>query len=370
MDFNPNEDNIVRVQASHLRKKLDDYFAAEGKDEPIRISVPKGGYVPHFEPKAEAIAEPELGIPKVDPPLARRWVVVLASSTGLLAIVCLVLALRLGAAASPGPANAARPARHDVFWPRVFGGGRQAGVVVADSCLVMLQDILHTDISVADYLSHGYPEELLKRVSNPELRSALDLIASRQYTSLADINIASRLVELSLQFGGNRAPIRYARHLNVRDFKTENLILIGSRRGVPWVQLFEPQLNFYFEEDRSTHQFHLRNRKPQPGEAPFYVPTEQGGVAETYAVIALLPNLGNAGSVLVLSGISMAGSEAAGEWVARKEFPQELQRLLGAQAAQEQYFELLLKTRVVAGASRNSQILAYRLIQPGEPGGN
>src|SRR5580698_4631554 len=28
--FNPNDDNIVRVQAGHLRKKLDQYFSSEG----------------------------------------------------------------------------------------------------------------------------------------------------------------------------------------------------------------------------------------------------------------------------------------------------------------------------------------------------
>ena len=30
-DFDPNTDNIVRVQARHLRKKLEEYFSAEGR---------------------------------------------------------------------------------------------------------------------------------------------------------------------------------------------------------------------------------------------------------------------------------------------------------------------------------------------------
>ena len=185
-------------------------------------------------------------------------------------------------------------------------------MVVADTCLVMLQDILDTDISVADYLSHRYPEELLNKVTDGDLRSALQLIAGRQYTSLADINIATRLVEVSREFGSGRAPIRYARHLNIRDFKTENFVIIGSRRGVPWVQLFEPQLNFSFEEDKAIHRFYFRNKKPKPGEPSTYVPTANGGNVETYADIALLPNLGNTGSVLILSGITMEAAESAG----------------------------------------------------------
>ena len=241
-------------------------------------------------------------------------------------------------------------------------------MVVADTCLVMLQDILHTDISVADYLSHRYPEELLNKVTDGDLRSALQLIAGRQYTSLADINIATRLVEVSREFGSGRAPIRYARHLNIRDFKTENFVIIGSRRGVPWVQLFEPQLNFSFEEDKAIHRFYFRNKKPKPGEPSTYVPTANGGNVETYADIALLPNLGNTGSVLILSGITMEAAESAGELVAAKDFSQELTRMLGPQAVHERYFEILLKTRAVAGAARNSQIVTYRLIQPGETG--
>ena len=37
-DYNPSQDNIVRVEARSLRKRLDAYFAGEGKDEPVVIS--------------------------------------------------------------------------------------------------------------------------------------------------------------------------------------------------------------------------------------------------------------------------------------------------------------------------------------------
>ena len=46
--YNPNEDNIVRSQARLLRMKLDHYFATDGLDEPVIISIPKGRYLPVF----------------------------------------------------------------------------------------------------------------------------------------------------------------------------------------------------------------------------------------------------------------------------------------------------------------------------------
>jgi TolB-like protein/Flp pilus assembly protein TadD len=41
---------IVRVEASRLRRLLGEYYLGEGRGDPIRIEVPKGGYVPSFEP--------------------------------------------------------------------------------------------------------------------------------------------------------------------------------------------------------------------------------------------------------------------------------------------------------------------------------
>ncbi|MGI9232778.1 MAG: hypothetical protein ACR2RD_04030 [Woeseiaceae bacterium] len=46
--FDPNIDSIVRVEASRLRSKLREYYDGEGKDDPVRIDIPKGHYVPEF----------------------------------------------------------------------------------------------------------------------------------------------------------------------------------------------------------------------------------------------------------------------------------------------------------------------------------
>src|ERR1700760_1924609 len=65
-DFNPNDDNIVRVQVSHLRKKLEEYFSSDGKDESIQITVPKGSYIPRFEAKAPPAPMPEVAAAPVE----------------------------------------------------------------------------------------------------------------------------------------------------------------------------------------------------------------------------------------------------------------------------------------------------------------
>jgi TolB-like protein len=46
--YDPRLDPIVRVQLSNLRSKLREYYAGDGKDDPVRIEFLKG-YVPRFE---------------------------------------------------------------------------------------------------------------------------------------------------------------------------------------------------------------------------------------------------------------------------------------------------------------------------------
>jgi adenylate cyclase len=48
-DFDPDTDPIVRLEASKLRRALEDYYLRSKENDPIRISVPKGSYVPAFE---------------------------------------------------------------------------------------------------------------------------------------------------------------------------------------------------------------------------------------------------------------------------------------------------------------------------------
>src|SRR6476660_1013930 len=44
--FDPAVDPFVRIEAARLREKLREYYDGEGQRDPIRISLPKGAYVP------------------------------------------------------------------------------------------------------------------------------------------------------------------------------------------------------------------------------------------------------------------------------------------------------------------------------------
>jgi TolB-like protein len=63
--YDPRLDSIVRVEAGRLRSRLDEYYNGEGAASPIRISLPRGGYVAQFERRAEAPAPAPVAAPAV-----------------------------------------------------------------------------------------------------------------------------------------------------------------------------------------------------------------------------------------------------------------------------------------------------------------
>lgn len=59
INFEPGEDSVVRVRAREVRKRLNDFYAATS-DHPIRIDLPVGGYIPLIlrnEGSASIVAE-------------------------------------------------------------------------------------------------------------------------------------------------------------------------------------------------------------------------------------------------------------------------------------------------------------------------
>lgn len=46
--FDPQADPVVRLEARRLRSDLDSYYVSGGRGNPLRISIPKGQYIPHI----------------------------------------------------------------------------------------------------------------------------------------------------------------------------------------------------------------------------------------------------------------------------------------------------------------------------------
>jgi len=121
VDFNPQKDPIVRVQAHEIRRLLNKYYEEDGRDGLIRLDMPSGHYVPVFrrstsdESAADAPAPLE-GV-RIHAPNRLHF-----SVTTILGTLCVVLASLLilsvwkGGQAAPKPQATNLPDGIEWFW--------------------------------------------------------------------------------------------------------------------------------------------------------------------------------------------------------------------------------------------------------------
>src|SRR5579884_4115204 len=58
--FNPAVDSIVRVEMRKLRQNLTRYYEAEGREDPVAVTIPKGSYAAVLEPRDVGPVAPEV----------------------------------------------------------------------------------------------------------------------------------------------------------------------------------------------------------------------------------------------------------------------------------------------------------------------
>ncbi|MGD1156995.1 MAG: hypothetical protein ABSA41_14350 [Terriglobia bacterium] len=371
-DYSPTEDNIVRVEAVELRKKLQSYFETDGKNEPFVIQIPKGAYLPIFVSRQlsgqnlqvgeveKTILEGQAKTSRYESPSLIKARV--TRSLPVLLVFVLLLALAAGwelnraSMRSQREETAPLPFR-DSVWNNLFDSDHLTEIVLSDSCLVLIQEITHTHVTLADYLSGKY----LERATTPELQ----LIAIRQFTGVNAAQITGDILRLNPR-GHGRVTVRFARDVALEDLKTDNIVLIGSRRSNPWVELFESQRNFIFEFSERLGTGLYRNISPRPGELKEYVNKAPHALTteEAYGVIAFVPNLSHTGNVLIIEGSASEALEGAAEFLTDPQFASKLEERLKLRRKPgfPAYFEVLLKTSIIKAKPRETMYVTHRLI--------
>ncbi|MGE5736745.1 MAG: hypothetical protein ACM34E_16755 [Acidobacteriota bacterium] len=363
--YSPLEDSSVRVHARQLRLKLHEYFDGVGRDEPLVLEIPKGTYAPVFR-----LARPvESQSTPVEPPIVPvapkiNRMVLPWTLCGVLAVFCVVLLVSLQQRATSDGANAAAPP-----WPfaQILDTHHQTIVVVADGNYGMLRILTGQHGSLEGYLNGDVLQNAAGKKLGQVGSQFVGYLSDSTLTSFADVADAVSVVKIAgaLQ---KQVTIRSAKDMRIRDLDHENYIFIGSPASNPWVSLFQDKLNFRETETevgKSVKAF--LNTKPLPGEQARYEGLRWTGTeGEDYATVALLPNLTQDGSVLILQGLQQEGTEAAGRFLVDAEGRRQLQRALGVPdsggVTGSPWFEALIRSRTVSGAPNSTTLVAIRRI--------
>ena len=72
-DFDAAHDPLVRIQAGKLRRALERYYLIKGEEEPLRIDIPKGTYVPVFTFQKPVTSSREKDLPGSLTLTASQW---------------------------------------------------------------------------------------------------------------------------------------------------------------------------------------------------------------------------------------------------------------------------------------------------------
>lgn len=370
-DYDSSIDGIVRTQASRLRQRLELYFEQEGAEEPIRVVIPKGGYIPVFTPRhvmeeipvvaassgamaqdaqiATLLPERQRSIYQVVP-----WIL-----CGVMAVALAVVSIRSHRMSAETPVAMVK----HPLWSQIFLPHQPTLAVPADSGLVLSHVFDQVSIPLDEYLIGTY------RSSNgisfaPPLSSEMKLlrteISNRRYTSIVDLEAAVRLAEIAQSLQSS-LQVRYARDLRPNDLKSGNVILVGAFEANPWVELFERNMNFLLQNDYRAKVFSVINKSPKGDEPTRWDSRLNDSQHRVYGVVAFVPNLSGHGNALLVEGTSMAGTEAAWDFVSDDSellpFLKRIQRPDG----EVPHFELLLGTQNMSSSAVHSNVLAWRI---------
>jgi hypothetical protein len=125
--FDVSQDSIVRVYIHNLRRKLDQFYAGPGKDEPVRLVLPKGEY-------RLMVLPADMPPPVADTSLlgfgiSRRQIRIAAVAAGLAVLVCVTV---FGLILFYRPASPWQSARNSPIWSRLLQNDKPIVVVLGD----------------------------------------------------------------------------------------------------------------------------------------------------------------------------------------------------------------------------------------------
>ncbi|HEX4031620.1 MAG TPA: hypothetical protein VHX20_14725 [Terracidiphilus sp.] len=362
-------DNIVRANATELRKRIEAYFETEGASEPVRMEIPRGSYVPVFslyspdpEPVIEPAAPASIAPPEPAAAVQDRRSGLLRSGWEIAG--GLILALALAGCVALWIQNRSMnrmlyPWKSmptvGALWSGFFDSGRSTDIVMEDDSYLLVQNLGKETFTFNDYLTRNYMVILRSQNFSPEIHSAQALIAGKTLARAGEVRLVGKIQALNP--AGRNLHVFNAREYGPDLLTRDNLILFGSPTSNPWTGLFQSRLNFT-EEANSDRQSSVTNHAPEAGEQAVYTPTD----TVAYAVVAYLPKADQSGNILLIEGTSSEATEAGGDFLLSEDQLSAFQKKLHVDKLP--YFEALLRVTHVTGTPITEMIEAYRTHRP------
>ncbi len=336
-------DNIVRVHASMLRKRLAEYFRTEGRHEDFIIEIPRGNYAPIFRRRtpgelAASSAEapsPFTAIPSIGAPIhelaepapatlieasatphaadKRLWIAIAVAAAFAILSCVLYVRLQRAPSATTASSSALSGSVHD-FWATMFSPNRTTDVVMDDASLGLYEEATGQSIPIGEYFDRTYMRNVFSGPGPAEHDpNWLHQLLLRRQSNYADSSLVWRLAQIASAEQG-QARLQFARDLSFQQTKLDNLVLLGTPSSNPWIQLFEGGLTLHWAFDPVSKSNYPVDTST-PGGANHYKQADESKIRDGYATVSFLGNLSGTGKTLIISGSGGTATDAALHWL-------------------------------------------------------
>jgi len=381
-DFDGRTDSVVRVQAKRLRTKLQEYYEAEGKSDKIFIDVPKGHYSVFFSyirdsPKVEdarefdveSIEGPAASTHKVDKDKASKMALILTIIVLGIAVAVLTLSNRDLRRQPRESGLLNEEAEAGAVWRPFLSSGTPALLVLSNPAVYRFSNAADPDVLVkksveltpeqAGWLTEAMKDRfVMKQNQIPKL-----ILATTDYTGMGEAIGFQRIADL-FRAAGKNVTFKQSRTVSAEDLKTHNVISLGSVWANDWSGKLPIKEAFTYSVNAT-----ILNDSPEPGEEREYKPRfneRTGQLIEDYGLITVKPGITDETTLMILAGIKSEGTQAAAEYVTKKEYlniiNQRLQQLAGPNGTWK-YYQVLLKVDVDNGIPTTASILAIHKLE-------
>ncbi len=318
--YDPQDDPAVRVLASKLRRKLEEYYFKEGAKNPLRLSMPRGHYALELKPVDPGNEVPVgVGV-KVTRNTWKLTSLVLALVAVFAWIVLLYREVNRPVAAEGQPWT---PELSLIWGP--FLEGDRATVISLGTPLFAKLDwgfVRNPRINDDDQLAESRELQLLSRQFGSTYA-----VPSHAYTGTGEAMGVFLLAQL-LHGRTQNLVMQKSTTLTWDDVLHHNLIFVGP-----------PKLNRLLKEMPMEGGFVLRegairNPNPRPGELEVYQDSwapNHVDLLEDYALISRLRGLHDSGEIMILGASSTEATWAAVEYVTQPAHAKDLVRRVGLQ---------------------------------------
>ena len=214
-DYDTSQDNIVRVSATDLRKRIEGYFSSEGADEPLIFEIPRGSYSPVFRWRVKGVQEEEpakssgVSAHSAPVPYYRQIPFLLVSALAiLLAAGCALLWHQNAKLAIAQNMLAGKPALTRL-WSHFLSAPLQTDVVLPDTSYGLLENITNQPFTLNEYLNNSYLAKLQSTNLSADRKADLAMIMEREHASVGDFRTVQRI--WALDPTSSKLSLEYAR---------------------------------------------------------------------------------------------------------------------------------------------------------------